>query len=186
MTETRMIPSTIRQYEPERDPNTGEFQDWDVLIPRKQKQQPVSCLCKAGSICTTYTQWKCHTQNDTHKTWLKYYSQVELEKRKVEKLETDNQTLKELNTRLNTQIRKIRLQLGKEKKMVKQLEEEKDEVVLDLVERSLELVEKEEELKKLQEELKKTKSELDDANEFIDTALDQEESETNEQYDDCM
>ena len=80
MTETRIISSTVRQYEPERDPNTGEFQDWDVLIARKRNQQPVYCPCKAGSICRTHTEWKNHIKNDTHKTWLKYYSQTELEK----------------------------------------------------------------------------------------------------------
>ena len=187
MTETRIISSTVREYVPERDPNTGKFQDRDEFIKNKRNQQHVSCPCKAGSICKNYTDWKNHIKNDTHKNWLKYYSQTELEKKKVEELETENQKLNEFKTRLQKQNRKMRLQLGEEKKMVKQLEEEKEEVEQYLGELSLELVEKEEELKKIKEELKQTKSELDDANEFIDTALDmEEESETNEQYEDCI
>ena len=105
-TSTTVVSIEAILYEPELEPDTGEYIDKNPYGKGKGKPKPIiTCPCKCGTLITTYASFKQHIGTKTHQNWLKNYAEEQKKKDENRKIENDNRKLKIKNGRLENTIK---------------------------------------------------------------------------------
>ena len=85
-------------YVPEFDPETNQYRDENPFRKHSRKNQVIECLCKVGTMITTYSQFLTHRQTKTHRKFIqsyeKNYKDTDKAKEEIKNLLVENERLK--------------------------------------------------------------------------------------------
>jgi hypothetical protein len=151
-TSTTVVSIEAILYEPELDPDTGEYKDKNPY--GKGKPKPIiTCPCKCGTIITTYASFKQHIGTKTHTKWVENYAEEREKQKQNEKMKNDILKLKikmgrleklnelekkkysSLEHRLSNKINKKNLQITELNETVRELtdiNDDKDLIISEL------------------------------------------------------
>ena len=98
-------------YEPEFNPDTGEYEDKSPY--RKYQRKMFECRCSAGTYLKNNTQFKQHIRSQTHQNYIENYTffrkEILEEQELNKKLKYDNEILERKNNKIEKEYEILKL-----------------------------------------------------------------------------